>query len=666
MPTFRRPVPASRSALAPLLAAAALLLACAAPPAAAQTGILPDNDLPARTGDFPGQGDSQGAAPKTESSSGPMELHSPAASDVQRATPGNGGAIPEGAAIARVRPASYRPSEFERYVNAAVRGESTPPPASDAASPPLPIRRFGASLLTDIGSASANFDPLPIVPDDYVIKPGDEIALTIWGSVDASLRATVDRAGRIAVPRIGAVEVAGLRYADLGPALDRRVRQTFKGFELTATMGRLRAVRVFVTGYAQTPGGITVSGLSSVLQAVMRAGGPSAAGSFRDIRLTRRGKQVAAYDLYDMLLRGDRRADDLVQPDDIIFVGPAGTEVAVVGSVNQPAIFELKPGETLSDALRMAGGFTPVADGGRVALERLADRRTGHVAELALPQHERDALRSGDIVSVYSIVAAALPMGHQNERVHVDGEVAAPGDYLLPPGSTVADALRAAGGMTSAAYPYGTEFTRRAVRISQQANYERALRELETNMAKNDATQRIATQDESTARAASVASNARLLERLRALTPSGRIVLEVNPDDVRLPDIALEDGDSLHIPARDTSVGVFGSVFNTGSFLFRPGRTTEQYLRLAGGPTVGADKRSMFVIHANGSVVSAQQGASFWHSGNDFRAAEVLPGDTIFVPEELNKSTFVQDAKDWTQILYQFGLGLAGIKALGL
>jgi protein involved in polysaccharide export with SLBB domain len=113
-------------------------------------------------------------------------------------------------------------------------------------------------------------------------------------------------------------------------------------------------------------------------------------------------------------------------------------------------------------------------------------------------------------------------------------------------------------------------------------------------------------------------------------------------------------------------VGIFGSVFNTGSYVFESGHTTEQYLALAGGPTRGADRGSMFMLRANGSVVSARQGASFWHSSGDFSDTVVQPGDTIFVPEQVNKSTFVQDAKDWTQILYQFGLGLAGIKSLGL
>jgi len=549
----------------------------------------------------------------------------------------------------------YVPGEFEQYVRSQVsvaQGEQ--------------IRRFGSNLLTDIDSPSSSQDPLATVPGGYVIKPGDEVALTIWGSVDANLRLTVDRSGAISVPRVGAITVAGLRYADLAPAITRRVGLVFKNFELSATLGQLRAVRVFVSGYAQRPGSITVSGLSSVLHALMRAGGPSAAGSFRDIRLNRGGKQVASYDLYDLLLSGARGIDALVQADDVIFIGPVGPQVAVVGSVNVPAIFELKAGESLSDVLHMAGGFTAVADRSRVSIERLVDRDTGRVTELALPANMHATLGTGDLVRAYSAVTAELPKDRQNKRVHIDGEVARPGDYVLPPGSRISDALRAAGGMTTQAYPYGAEFTRETVRRTQQLNYDRALRDLETDMTKQQASQRTTSADEAATQSASATANARFLERLRQIKPTGRVVLQLTPDAKSLPDLALEDGDSLNLPTRSSSVGVFGSVFNTGSFEFAPSHSTEDYIRLAGGPTRGADKASMFVIRANGSVVSAQQGRSFWHSGSQFQDTQVEPGDTIFVPEELNKSTFVQDAKDWTQILYQFGLGLAGIKSLGL
>ena len=546
----------------------------------------------------------------------------------------------------------YVPGEFEKYVQQLPDGSK--------------VRRFGANLVTDDAVASATQDPLPSVPGDYIVRPGDEIALTIWGTVDADLQLTVDRAGRIAVPRVGAVNVAGLRYADLADTISRRVGQTFKNFQLTATIGQVRAIRVFVSGYVQRPGTVTVNGLSSVLHAIMRAGGPSAAGSFRDIHLRRAGTDVATFDLYDLLLKGDRDTDRLVQPDDVIFVGPVGTQVAVLGSVNQQAIYELRPRETLADALRMAGSFTAVADRSRVSIERLADRDVGRITELPLPEHAGDRLGTGDVVRAFSVVTAALPQQRQNEHVRVEGEVARPGDYILPPGTRIADALRAAGGLTAAAYPFGTEFTRESVRKTQEVNYERALRDLETDISRNQANQRVTSTEELSTQAATAQTSSRLLERLRQVRPTGRVVLQLTPDATALPDLLLEDGDTINIPPRGTSVGIFGSVFNTGSFVFQPGHTTEQYLALAGGPTRGADKGSIFMLRANGSVISAQQGASFWHTGNDLREAEVQPGDTIFVPEELGKASFIQNAKDWTQILYQFGLGLAGINALGL
>ena len=566
------------------------------------------------------------------------------------------------------RPQAYQPSEFEIYVQrqaGAVQAQMQDDHGV-AQGAGRPVRRFGANLVTDDTIGAATQDPLPSVPGDYIVRSGDEINLTIWGSVDANLQVTVDRAGRIDVPRVGAITLAGVRNADLVDVISRRVGQTFRNFQLTATLGQVRPIRVFVGGYVEHPGSITVNGLSSVLHALMRAGGPSAAGSFRDIHLRRSGRELAVFDLYDLLLKGDRNSDQLVQPDDVLFVGPIGTQVAVLGSVNQPAIYELKPGETLDDVLHMAGGFTAVADRSRVTIERLADRASGKVSQLDLPGHQRDALATGDVIRAFSAVSVALPQDKQNEHVRVEGEVLRPGDYILPPGSRIEDALRAAGGLTRDAYLFGTEFTRESVRRVQVANYERALRDFETDMAKNQANQRATSSEELNAQAASAQSNARLLARLREIQPTGRVVLPLAPDAVALPNMTLEDGDTLTIPQRGSSVGIFGSVFNTGNFVYEQGHTTRQYLALAGGPTRGADQDSIFMIRANGSVISAQQGASFWHSGNNLSDAAVEPGDTIFVPEQLNKSTFVQDAKDWTQILYQFGLGLAGIKTLGL
>ena len=161
------------------------------------------------------------------------------------------------------------------------------------------------------------------------------------------------------------------------------------------------------------------------------------------------------------------------------------------------------------------------------------------------------------------------------------------------------------------------------------------------------------------------AASTRLVEKLRALQPSGRVVLQVPPDGKALPELLVEDQDRLIVPAKPTSIGVFGSVFNTGNYLYQQGRTLDDYLRLAGGPTKGADEGSIFIVRANGNVVSSRQRAGWFNKSGDLYQMPAEPGDTLFVPEEMDRTTVAQSVKEWTLILSQFGLGLAAIKVLG-
>ena len=550
-------------------------------------------------------------------------------------------------------PPKYAPGEFEVFARKVVGPDSE-------------LKRFGAELVTPTAENGLASEPSPLVPPDYLIKPGDEIALTLWGSVDADLRLTVDRSGRITIPRVGAVLVSGVRYADLPATISQRVALVFRNFQLSVGLGQLRAQRIYVTGFVARPGAYSVNALATLTQALLQAGGPSAAGSLRSIELRRGKERVAEVDLYDFLLKGDRGADRVLQAEDVIHVGPLGTQVALIGSVNRPAIFELKTGETLADLLRMGGGFSAVADRSRVAVERLDDRASIRIAQLALPASNTSPLASGDVVRAFSAVDVTLSVQRQNKRVRLEGEVLRPGEYVLPADSGLADALAAAGGLTAAAYPFGTEFNRESVRITQQQNYDRALRDLEVDLARNASTQRAANAGDEAAQLASrTNANERLVASLRALRPSGRIVLQLQPEARELPPLTLEDGDRLLVPPRPSSVGVFGSVFNGGNYLYGEGRQLEDYLNLAGGPTKGADASSAFVIRANGSVVSGQQqsGSKWFGRSSALAGLKAEPGDTVFVPEEINKTTFIQGAKDWTQILYQFGLGIAGIVA---
>jgi protein involved in polysaccharide export with SLBB domain len=271
-------------------------------------------------------------------------------------------------------------------------------------------------------------------------------------------------------------------------------------------------------------------------------------------------------------------------------------------------------------------------------------------------------LNNGDVVRVFSAVEATLAIGRQNKRVRVDGEVLNPGEYVLPAESTLPDALRAAGGLTPAAYLYAVQFMRESVKQTQQENFDRALRDLETESARAAFGTRTTNADEAAAQTANAQATSRLIERMRTVKPTGRVVLQTPTEGGELPALALEDGDHLYIPARPTTVGVFGSVFNTGSYLFSPGRNVTDYLRLAGGPTRGADDTSIFVVRANGSVVSSLQGSGWFNKQGQLSALRAEPGDTIFVPEEVNKTTALQGARDWTQIFFQLAVGLAGLK----
>ncbi len=550
-----------------------------------------------------------------------------------------------------------KPGDFELFVRRL---------AGQNAIDPDPVRRLGAELMTE-GLRGDDYDGLPRVPADYAVSVGDELIVSIWGSVDADLRLTVDRTGQITVPRVGSVMVSGTRFADLAPLLTQRVGQVFRNFQLSVTLGKMRQLRVFVTGFVDRPGAYTVPGFSTIVNALIRAGGPSASGSFRNIQLRRGGKVLTTYDLYELLVKGDNSGDRSLQSEDVIHVAPVGPQVGLIGSVNRPAVFELKSGETIDDVIRMAGGFTAVSDRSRLAIERLDDRNDIRIVQVAMPAGAGSRPASGDVIRAFSAVDATLPVERQNKRVRVEGEVLRPGEYILPAGSAVEDALRAAGGLTPSAFVFGTEFNRESVRLTQQENYDRALRDLETELARAASTQRTSTADEAAAVAARGQSTSRLVERLRAIRPTGRVVLQLEPAANSLPNLALEDGDRLYIPARPTTVGVFGSVFNGGSYLHSSARRLGDYLRLAGGPTRGADADSVFVIRANGSVVSNRQGKTGWFTASNTEVPELaaLPGDTIFVPEEMDKTTFTQRLKDWTQILSQFGLGLAAIKTLG-
>lgn len=649
----------------------------------------------------------------------------------------------------------------------------------------LPI--FGHQLFEAAPSTFAPVENIP-VPADYVIGPGDELLVRAWGQIDIDYRAIVDRNGTINMPRVGSINVAGIKYSDLTAYVRTAVSRNFRNFDLLVTLGQLRSVQIFVVGYARRPGSYTVSSLSTLMNAVFAAGGPSAAGSMRGVQLKRDNKIVTELDLYDLLLTGDKSKDTGLLPGDVIFFPPIGPLAAVSGSVNQPAIFELKGQTTLGTLVGYAGGLSTTARTTQASIERIDERRArivqhvdldfnaaqkpvqdgdlvsvlailpkfenavtlrGNVAtplrypyrpgmrirdlipdkealitpdyykrqnlavrtevtaqerlsanirrladeinwDYAVIERQRPTdlgtelipfnlgkvvlendpganleLRAGDIVTVFSKTDIAAPSGKRPVVVSLEGEFNFAGVYQARPKETLRQLVERSGGLTERAYVFGAQLLRESTRREQEERLKTALDRLEQDLQRAAVTraQNVVTPDDASTVKQEIEAQRNLVARLRTLRPTGRIVLELPPNATMasLPNIELEDGDRLVIPQYPSQVSVFGTVFNETSFLYAPDKSVNDYLALAGGPRKEADKNSIYVLRADGSVVSRRQSGFF---STSFSGARAMPGDAIVVPENFERTTWMKDLKDWTQIFFQFGLGVAALEVL--
>jgi len=298
------------------------------------------------------------------------------------------------------------------------------------------------------------------VGDDYALGPGDELLLILTGDVELTHELGVTREGTLVIPQVGQLSVNGLTLAQLRDLLYARLGRVYSGvrrganattrFSISVT--RLRTLQVFVAGDVARPGAYLVSGASTILSALYAAGGPTENGTVRQVVVRRGGQAVDSLDLYDYLLQGNASHDIRLESGDIIFVGVRGTRVKMTGRVTRPAIYELRPGETLRDVLRDAGGFEPDAVRTRVQIHRI------------LPPAERGA--AGDDRVVIDVTSGELQTGlgpplpmeqgdsvvvfaladETRHFVTVQGDVWTEGPVGYVPGMQLSEAIRLAGG----------------------------------------------------------------------------------------------------------------------------------------------------------------------------------------------------------------------------
>jgi protein involved in polysaccharide export with SLBB domain len=308
------------------------------------------------------------------------------------------------------------------------------------------LKRFGSEIFRpDVVGLSQFPMDLPAGPD-YVLGPGDTVTLDIWGGVSQRLTRTVDREGRLSLPEAGPVEVAGLTLAQAQKLIQLRLEPMFRNASVDLAVTRVRTVRVYVVGDVQRPGAYDISSLSTPLNALYAAGGPTPTGSLRVVKHSRGSQLLGQMDLYDLLLRGVRQGIEHLQPGDTILVPPVGPLVAVSGMVRRPAIYELLAATQLADVLEMAGGVPVSASMDEIKIERIEAHAKRVTLNVKLPVGGGDRplremvgsfwVKDGDRI----LVAPILP--YRDKTIYLEGHVYRPGSYPYQDGMRIIDVIR--------------------------------------------------------------------------------------------------------------------------------------------------------------------------------------------------------------------------------
>jgi protein involved in polysaccharide export with SLBB domain len=333
--------------------------------------------------------------------------------------------------IRRPNPYESIPSFYDMYVQAVTR--------------PTAPGRFGAEVFENgsQGSQSIPMD-LPAGPD-YVVGPGDALSVDLWGGVSQRLYRTVDREGRVSLPEVGPILVSGKSLAAVQQNLQQILRTQFRDVSADVSLARLRTIRVYEVGDVSNPGAYDISSLSTPLNALFSAGGPTQRGSMRILKHYRGTQLVETVDVYDLLLHGVKADLQRLENGDTVQVPPIGPQVTVEGMVRRPAIYELRDEKTLASVLELAGGLLPAAALRHIEVQRIAAHEKQTMLSVEIPETENASevtkklesfeIQDGDRIRIFPIVP------YNQDTIYVEGHVVRPGRYSFRTDMRVTDVI---------------------------------------------------------------------------------------------------------------------------------------------------------------------------------------------------------------------------------
>ncbi len=297
------------------------------------------------------------------------------------------------------------------------------------------IEIFGLNLFKDSPSTFAPIDLAP-APLDYVLGPGDELKVQLFGSVDSNRIVPVNREGNIVIPEVGSIEISGLVFREAIDKIKSVINASLIGVSAEISLAKIRSIQIFVLGNAYSPGAYTVSSLSNVSNVLFFSGGPTENGSLRKISVKRDGNTIANLDFYELLTRGNIKNDIRLQSNDALLINPTGKTVTISGEVKNPAIFELNDDETFKDLIFFSSGLTNKANKNKITLSSYADNGERIYKNLSLSEINKVRLKDGDEIYVHNL------SNTPRNIIKIVGEISSSGSVAFEEGLLLEEIIR--------------------------------------------------------------------------------------------------------------------------------------------------------------------------------------------------------------------------------